>query len=147
MMQQSEARFEVDGRGYRIKLRKDGDNVALRVDPDAKEEETTLGSVVSSFWTSHAEDLLESIQARTGMSLEGDVSFAYHEEYPDEVPPGVTVSEFGRSSTISESTFARYVAEYGLAYMKAASEIGLPPNESLRPKLLALRARPSEPRP
>lgn len=140
MKRRSDVRFEVDGRGHRLVLTRGEDS--LTVECEAEDDpDMPLGAVVSSFWTNHSKQVLESIRARTGMSLEGDVSFGYHEEYPEELPPGVTVREFERSATVPAAFFARYVVEYALAYMKAAAEVGIEEHEDLRPELLALRER------
>ena len=86
------------------------------------------------------ERMLFSLKKRQGLSYEGVVSFAFHQEYPDEAPPGfVAASYFELDQNIAESDFL--VA--ALSLIRCALEVEPDPvlEKSYRSTLRFLRWR------
>ncbi|MFI5345291.1 MAG: hypothetical protein ACHQ51_02845 [Elusimicrobiota bacterium] len=144
MRKTSEARFEFDGHEYILSIlrdhdpKNDRDSCSMSVGP-AGAGFVSLGMVLASFWSDQAGEVLESIRTRVGLSKEGPAQYSFHEEYPDELPPGITVRLLEASETVSITDFVRFLSEFAPAYAKAAAAVGLKTHEELQPRLAELR--------
>jgi hypothetical protein len=84
-----------------------------------------LCGVVETAWRYDPAKLLKSVQEKHGQSFEGEVSFAYYDDYPDELEPGVTVDYLGDELVVSEEMFRRLVAELASFFLKARRQLQL----------------------
>jgi hypothetical protein len=87
-----------------------------------------LGVVVSSAWSYGPAALLDSVDARTGMSFEGVVSFGF----PDGVEflgPGVCLSFLDEDLIVEEAAFRAFVRAFGHAALERERRLG-PPRSS-----------------
>lgn len=131
--------FSVDGRAFALELTRTEKGCGILCGSETGGD--VLGTVTATAWLKNARGLLKAAEARTGLSFDGDVSFSYHDEFPEETPPGVTLCEFERSETVPEKFFERFIVEFGLACLEADRALGSAAWENLRPELLASRAR------
>ncbi len=80
-----------------------------------------LCRVVETAFRYDAAKFFSSILARTGQSFEGEVSFAFHEQYPDEIPEGASFNYLGEEQQMSESLLDEFVARFALAMTLVAA--------------------------
>lgn len=71
-----------------------------------------LCNIVETSWRYNPTKLLTSAINETGQSFEGEVSFAFDHEYPDELKPGVTLDFLGTEIVIETIMFKQFVSEY-----------------------------------
>jgi hypothetical protein len=71
-----------------------------------------LCRVVETAWMYDPVKFLSSIMARTGQSFEGVVSFGFHEQYPEEIPEGVSLDYLGDELLLSERFLDAFVARF-----------------------------------
>ncbi len=68
-----------------------------------------LCHAVATAWLRSPEDLATSLAERVGRSWEGAVGYAWSDEDPDELPPGVTATWLGEAVTVDEAFFEAFV--------------------------------------
>ncbi|MFI5348168.1 MAG: hypothetical protein ACHQ2Z_01370 [Elusimicrobiota bacterium] len=124
--------FAVDGRRFRLSLAQAPNSLSVSCDPE--EGASPLGSAVVTAWMRDPRALLRSIDARTGMSFEGETGFDYD---PD--PSRVTAFARDAEETVAADFFARFVVTFGLTFLDAAGRLGLDLGEDMREDLSARR--------
>jgi hypothetical protein len=102
-----------------------------------------LCNVVETAWRYSPARLLKAVGEQHGQSFEGEVSFAYSHDYPDELEPGVTVDYLGEELVVSEEMFRRLVVALADFYLQAKRELqpGSAADEAALPPLLAALRR------
>jgi len=133
-MTTAEAAFQVEGREFRLTLTQAPAGLTLTCDP--RHGTSALGVVVGTAWLRDPAALLRALDGRTGLSFEGEVFIEF-----DDAGAAVTLAAHGGEETVSASLFERFVVEYGLACLDAASRIGVDAGTAIRADLTARRAR------
>lgn len=137
MTQVAESTFQFDGRDYRLVIAKSTDSLTYSCGP--VEEVGVLGQVVCSMWMRSPETFLNSIDARTGQSCEGEIAFGFEEDH--QPPRTVTVFAHDAEETVDTDSFERFVVEFALACIDAGRKIELDTGARLRDRLLSMRNR------
>ena len=102
-------------------------NFQIRCTPENKSFQP-LCNVVETSYLYNPIKLLNSVLNQHGQSFEGEVSFAYYHDYPDELEPGVNIYYFDKEFVVSEEQFKVFVIEFVNYSLKAVSELALESN-------------------
>jgi hypothetical protein len=113
----------INGSQFLFKATRTTNSLTLRCD-SADRQLTPLCKAIETSWSYSPAKLLRAVLGRHGQSFEGVVSFAYHEDYPDELAPGVTASYLDDEVNVAESFFVGLVREFALSYFEAAQILG-----------------------
>ena len=100
-----------------------------------------LCSVVETSWRYSPFKFIKSVLEKHGQSFEGSVSFAYYDDYPDELEQGVTIDYLGQEQVVSEELFRSLAAAVAGFYLQVVDEMHLPSDadrETLRTLAAAL---------
>ncbi|RPI26162.1 MAG: hypothetical protein EHM61_12455 [Acidobacteria bacterium] len=98
----------------------------IRVDCRPQDHKySPLCLVVDTSWRYNPLDLIKAVLDEHGQSFEGEVSFAFHRDYPDDLPPGVTVDYLGGELVLTERMFAQFVLEFAGFYLEAQQKLGV----------------------
>ncbi|HZS37581.1 MAG TPA: hypothetical protein VFF06_12180 [Polyangia bacterium] len=91
---------------------------------DGGERLRVLGAVVASAWLYGPEALLASVEARTGRSFEGVVSFGFPDG--DEfLGPGVALAYLDEELVVEERVFRAFVRAFGGAALELDRRFGV----------------------
>jgi hypothetical protein len=133
-MASAEAVFQVDGREFRLTLTKTPAGMTVTCDPS--DGASVLGVVVGTAWMRDPAALLRAVDGRTGLSFEGEVSFEFDDE-----GAAATLAAHDREETVPASLFERFVVEYGLACIDAATRVDVDAGTAFGSDLTARRIR------
>ncbi len=92
--------------------------------------------VVKTSWSYGPVKFIDSIRAKHGQSFEGEVGFAFFNDFPDELQPGITFFYLDQETTVKESFFCSFLQNYVNFFleMKNMHKLQDPEDQFLRSK-------------
>lgn len=136
---------EIDGVAFQFIGEPQESGLSVRCVPQ-DQRYLPLCGVVETAWRYSPVRLLNSARERHGQSFEGEISFGYYEDYPDELEPGVTVDYLGEELVVSEEMFRRFVVKFAMFHLRATRELlpGRGTDAALLPLLAPLQSNDEE---
>ncbi|MEW6283029.1 MAG: hypothetical protein AB1758_30730 [Candidatus Eremiobacterota bacterium] len=111
----------IQNHSFQLRSEPHSSGLVLRV-ADPPDEMEPLCRVVETAWTCDPVSLLTSLARREGRAFEGVASYAYYEQDPSELEPGVNLSYFDRDQVVDEDFFRDYVLKYARLVLEQARD-------------------------
>lgn len=114
----------INGNSFDFFLEKGANNYQIRCIPEDESLQPLCTIVETSFLYSPI-NLLNSLLEQHGQSFEGELSFAYYDEYPDELEPGVNIDCFDEELVVSIEMFRLFVIEFVSYYLTSSLKFSI----------------------